>query len=293
MIKTTLANAAVALQEVMAGLPSGLEARSDFFIQWRTRTLELLERIFAEDHEPARLFKEIEFSPRRLTKNEAKDEQLKLDAYLAGCAAAKTLLEGLVAKLSAPEPAATTEAQGEVQTPAVMVDARPLPEPEPTQAAPAAPKPEAQPANSEAPPLAAPKPAEAAIPKAPEVVEVAPPKPPEPAPVMTIVSQDNSQTDGVVSGGTMETRELCSPVRSSLSRVLGAWDKGDRDMALVLSAQLLADLTVLSRDEKFKATFDKVVSKSFENGAAEAVKSAAPLCVWSLVAAMNEVMRAA
>ena len=91
----------------------------------------------------------------------------------------------------------------------------------------------------------------------------------------------------------METRELCSPVRTSLSRVLGAWDKGDRDMALMLSAQLLADLTVLSRDEKFKATFDKVVSKSFENGTGEAVKSAGPLCVWSLVAAMNEVMRAA
>ena len=91
----------------------------------------------------------------------------------------------------------------------------------------------------------------------------------------------------------METRELCLPVRTSLTRVLSAWDKGDRDMALVLSAQLLADLTVLSRDDKFKATFEKVVSKSFENGAAEAVKSAAPLCVWSLVAAMNEVMRAA
>ena len=91
----------------------------------------------------------------------------------------------------------------------------------------------------------------------------------------------------------METRELCSPVRNSLTRVLTAWDKGDRDMALVLSAQLLADLTVLSRDEKFKATFEKVVSKSFENGAAEAIKSSAPLCIWSLVAAMNEVMRAA
>jgi outer membrane biosynthesis protein TonB len=203
-------------------------------------------------------------------------------------------LEGLVAKLTAPEPAAAPEVQGEAQTPAVMVDTRPLPEPVPTPAATAAPapKPESAP-KPEAPPLATPTPAEAAIRKAPEVAEVAAPKPPEIAPVAAIVSQAESQNDGVVSGGTMETRELCSPVRSSLSRVLGAWDKGDRDMALVLSAQLLADLTVLSRDEKFKATFDKVVSKSFENGAAEAVKSCAPLCVWSLVAAMNEVMRAA
>ena len=64
MIKTTLADAPVALQEAIAELPSGLEARSDFFVQWRGRTIELLERVFAEDHEPARLFKEIEFSPR-------------------------------------------------------------------------------------------------------------------------------------------------------------------------------------------------------------------------------------
>ena len=82
----------------------------------------------------------------------------------------------------------------------------------------------------------------------------------------------------------MDTAELCAPVRSSLTRVLGAWDKGDRDSALVLSAQLLAELTVLSRDDRFRGAFEKVVNSAFDNGASEAVKAAAPKCMWSLVA---------
>jgi len=90
----------------------------------------------------------------------------------------------------------------------------------------------------------------------------------------------------------MDTLELCAPVRSSLSRVLGAWDRGDRDTALVLSAQLLAELTLLARDDRFKGAFEKVVSNAFDEGATEAVKASAPKCMWSLVAAMNEVMKA-
>ena len=91
----------------------------------------------------------------------------------------------------------------------------------------------------------------------------------------------------------MESNELCAPVRNSLSRVLGAWDKGDRESALVLSAQLLAELTVLSRDERFRGAFEKVVNTAFDDNASEVIKAAAPKCMWSLVAAMNEVMKAA
>ena len=90
----------------------------------------------------------------------------------------------------------------------------------------------------------------------------------------------------------MDTAELCAPVRSSLARVLGAWDKGDRESALVLSAQLLAELTVLSRDDRFRGAFEKVVNTAFDNNASEAIKTSAPKCMWSLVAAMNEVMKA-
>ena len=93
----------------------------------------------------------------------------------------------------------------------------------------------------------------------------------------------------------MESRELCDTVRHSLARVLGAWDRGERDMALVLSAQLLADLTVLSRQERFKTAFEKVLSKASDpaiaSTALDAMKSAGPLCIWSMVAAMNEVMK--
>jgi hypothetical protein len=289
MLKTTLDDAVAALREAVASMPAGLEARSDFFIQWRGRTIDLLERTFTDDHEPVRLLKEIEFSPRRLSGKDAKDEQLKLDAFLAGCDAAKSLLEGLVVKLTAPpppaQPQAQAEVQGEVQTPAVMVDARPEPEPQATVAKPAAaqvaPAAVAQAAPAAAIAAAAPPAPAVAVPVQPAAASP-PPAPVNPAPPMTVVT-----------GGIMGTVELCAPVRTSFSRVLAAWDKGDKDMALVLSAQLLADLTVLSRDEKFKSTFDKVVSKSFENGAAEAVKSNAPLCIWSMVAAMNELMRAA
>lgn len=231
MLKTTPADTIDALRESVATLPTDGEVRGEFFVQWRGRTIELLERLFPDDPEPARQFKEIEFSPRRLTRNEVRDEQLKLDAFLAGCAAARTLLESLIQSLTAPAvEAPPPEVQGEVQTPAVLIDATPLPEPEP-------------------------------------------------------------DADGVITGGTMDTQALCAPVRGSLARVLGAWDKGDRDVALVLSAQLLADLTVLSRDERFKGAFDKVVGTAFDHGASDAVKAAAPLCMWSLVAAMNEVMK--
>ena len=43
--------------------------------------------------------------------------------------------------------------------------------------------------------------------------------------------------------------------------MLGVWDQGDRDGASMVSAQLLADLTVLSRDEEFRAAFDRVVKQ--------------------------------
>lgn len=231
MLKSSFTEAVFSLREVTSNLPPEAEARSEFFVQWRTRSIETLERLFPGDPEPARMFKELEFSPRLIAKNDAREEQLKLDAYLAGCAATRALIESLIQRVTtrAPEPAPIMQSQlqGEAQTPAVMVDATP-----------------------------------AAV------------------------------SDGVISGASMDTLELCAPVRSSLSRVLGAWDKGDRDMALVLSAQLLAELTVLSRDDRFRGAFERVVNSAFDNVATDAVKASAPKCMWSFVAAMNEVMKA-
>ncbi|HEY8750980.1 MAG TPA: hypothetical protein VIM11_23550 [Tepidisphaeraceae bacterium] len=227
MLKTTAADAADVLKSALATLPSEAEARSDFFVQWRTRTIELLERLFPQDAEPTRLFKELEFSPRRIAKNDPREDQLRLDAYLAGCAAARSLIESLIQKVAASLFEPSAQVQGEAQTPAILIDTTPV-----------------------------------------------------------------SDADGVISGGKMDTLELCAPVRSSLSRVLGAWDRGDRDTALVLSAQLLAELTLLARDDRFKGAFEKVVSNAFDEGATEAVKASAPKCMWSLVAAMNEVMKA-
>jgi len=101
MLKTTAADAADVLKSALATLPSEAEARSDFFVQWRTRTIELLERLFPQDAEPTRLFKELEFSPRRIAKNDPREDQLRLDAYLAGCAAARSLIESLIQKVAA------------------------------------------------------------------------------------------------------------------------------------------------------------------------------------------------
>ena len=93
----------------------------------------------------------------------------------------------------------------------------------------------------------------------------------------------------------MEAVESCGPVRNSLSRVLGAWDRGDRDTASMVSAQLLAELTLLAHHDRFKAAFASVVERSFPTKSApaelDALKAAAPLCVWSVFAAMNEVMK--
>jgi hypothetical protein len=259
MLKTTSADAVGTLREAIATMPSEAEARSDFFVQWRSRTIEQIERLFPGDSEPARQFKELEFSPRRIAKNDSREEQLRLDAYLAGCAAARTLLENCIQTVATePKPIVDPELQGEAQTPAVMLDLIEDPQPPPLH-------------TCALPPVtfATPVPEARAVPE------------PQPDP------------EGVISGGTMGTAELCAPVRSSLSRVLGAWDKGDRDSALVLSAQLLAELTVLSRDERFQGAFEKVVNTAFDQDASETLKAAAPKCMWSLVAAMNEVMKIA
>ena len=93
----------------------------------------------------------------------------------------------------------------------------------------------------------------------------------------------------------MDAQDLCVPVRGALARVLGAWDRGDRDAAAFVSAQLLADLSVLAKDNRFQSAFENVLSKSLAPDIAEstlaALKSSVPLCVWSMVAAMNEVMK--
>ena len=228
------------LREALATLPSELDARSDFFVQWRARTIQSLELVFPDDAAPAGAFKEIDFSPRRLTKDDVRDAQLKLDAFLSGCVAARAQLEELVRRLMI-----------EPESPALQ----PTPEDKASEAQPSA--------ATQAP---EPRPAAAAA------------------------------ANPVIKGAQMSSHELCAPVRSSLSRVLGAWERGDRDAALVLSAQLLADLTVLSRDDQFKNAFDGVVSKfvgrdGLSTGL-DSLQSAAPLCVWSMMAAMNEVMKA-
>ena len=214
------------LREALATLPSELDARAEFFVQWRTRTIQNLELIFPENPAEATDFKQIDFSPRRLTKNDTRDAQLKLDAFLSGCVSARAYLEETIRRLMA--------------------------EPE---------------------------------------MAMLPPPPVAPAPPV------EPPADPVIKGANMSSNELCAPVRGSLSRVLGAWERGDRDAALVLSAQLLADLTVLSRDDQFKNAFDGVVSKFVGSngvpGALDSLQAAAPLCVWSMMAAMNEVMKRA
>lgn len=235
------------LRESLATLPSELDARAEFFVQWRARTIQGLELIFPEDLAVAMAFKEIDFSPRRLTKNDARDAQLRLDAFLSGCVSARAHLEELVRRLMA------------------------TPE-DPLQQQPAAPA------------------AELAAVAAPAAEEL-------PAAQVPAHEVSSSPSDSVIKGAHMSSHELCAPVRSSLSRVLGAWERGDRDAALVLSAQLLADLTILSRDHQFKNAFDGVVSKFVGSdglaGGLDSLQSAAPLCVWSMMAAMNEVMKVA
>src|SRR6185312_8697248 len=64
MLKNSFTEAVFLLREVTSTLPSEAESRSEFFVQWRARSIETLERLFPGDPEPARQFKELEFSPR-------------------------------------------------------------------------------------------------------------------------------------------------------------------------------------------------------------------------------------
>jgi len=267
MLKTTAADAVADLQEALTALPSESDVRSEYFAQWRGRTADALDRIFHDDPEPVRQFKDIEFSPRRLTKDDAKDAQLKLDAYLAGCAAARTLLESLMWRLTT---AGLPKEDKPIQT--LPLTSEPL--------------------VFEAV-VAAPAPVVTAV---AAVAPVAPVLPSGPVVRRARVAETRFSDSPVLAGATMDSRELCDPVRNSLARVLGAWDRGERDMVLLLSAQLLADLTVLSRQDRFKTAFEKVLSKASDPSIAatpalDALKAAGPLCIWSMVAAMNEVMK--
>lgn len=265
------------IRESLATLPSELDARADFFVQWRARTIHNLELIYPDQPEIVRQFKEIEFSPRRLTKKDARDEQLKLDAFLSGCVAARAQLEELVRQLLAsleamPAPVLTPE------------------EPPQAAAAPVEQVFEAAPDGEHAPRLNEESRVVQTV--AEMVAEPVVEAEPEPLPVELTPTESP-----VIQGARMNARELCAPVRSSLSRVLGAWERGDRDAALVLSAQLLAELTLLSRDDHFKNAFEGVVTQFVDvkgvAGGLDSLHAAAPLCVWSMVAAMNEVMKAA
>lgn len=405
MVKSNKSGAISSLQDVMSALPSDHDARSEFFLSWKNRAITTLELIFPDDPQPAQQFKEIEFSPRRLSNDEVRDARLKLDAYLAGCAAARTLLESLLWRLSNAEKSAT-------------------PDPAPAGAAaapPVAKEPAVSKAAAQAPttvqrttdpwvimnPASAPDPQPASKPiMASDVVLL----PPHPVQVEAALKRErekaekekalrekaererlerenaerekaererldqeraerekaarekadremaqreqaerqkaareketrepaerrraheeaaareedhphtsqqqesrpaerektrrpktrrHAQPDSpVIAGAAMETRDLCSPVRGSLARMLGAWDKGDRDTAAVASAQLLADLSVLAHHDRFKAAFETVVGRAFSpdeaQKAIDALKSSTPLCVWSMIAAINEVMK--
>jgi hypothetical protein len=127
MFRLRSADAIATLRQIIAEIPSDLDARAGFFVQWRCRAIQSLELIFDQEHEPVRQFKEIEFSPRRLTKNETKDARLKLDAYLSGCAAAKAHIESLITTLAtvpaAPQAAdATPPASETVPAPRLKLD---------------------------------------------------------------------------------------------------------------------------------------------------------------------------
>ena len=292
------------LKESLATLPSELDARADFFIQWRVRTVQGLELAFPDEPAVAAAFKNIDFSPRRLTKNETRDAQLKLDAFLSGCVSARALLEELIRRLlSEPEPLAPPP------PPAAMEPAAPS-VPEPLEMKPE-PSPQARPVYIAPEPFPEPSPVtviarrpppvpEPALPEQRPTVTEQRPAVPEQRPVVSeqqgpVVPESEPAVEPVIKGAHMRSQELCAPVRSSLSRVLGAWDRGDRDAVMILSAQLLADLTVLSRDDHFKTAFDGVVSKFVgrdgATGALNSLQTAAPLCVWSMMAAMNEVMK--
>ena len=426
MLRTNKDEATACLQEAIANLPSAADARSEFFLNWRSRTAAALEVLFYDDPEVARQFKQVEFSPRRLTKDDVRDSQLRLDAYLAGCAAAKTLLEELLqriaesthdqneakkstiaretvsrtapaeavadvepapAKIPAPTPdisrqeevarrnseddsiqrahvtsaasnsdrlksgeSSRADGDGEdskadepkraklrqpaaddedsktdepkrarLRHPAADDDDLKTDEPkrgklrnpsaddedsitdEPRRAGSRRAAEERESSKADEPKRERSRRAEADR----EVLKAEEPDHEEARPEVearrskpdrdsSVRARPNHEPPTPVRSAAVETNQMCGPVRSSLSRVLGAWERGDADTAAVLSAQLLAELTLLSRQEGFKTAFQNVVARAFPPQAAPAVDfvtASAPLCVWSVFSAINEIMK--
>jgi hypothetical protein len=285
MLRTGKSEAVALLQESLSSLPGNEDARSEFFVQWRMRSIGAIERIFPYDAEALRQFKEIEFSPRRLTKDDTRDAQLRLDAYLSGCVAARETLERLLRRVEeeydGPPPGVRVVTFENTPDELIYDPASPAAEEQENPI---------EQASTDAEPMRvapAPPPAEgvaARVHEPPQVLEVH---------VQELVKEVVSPAPA--RKGAMKNKELLEAVRGTLSGMLGAWDHGDRDAASMVSAKLLADLMVLARDEEFKAVFDSIVGKmsAHMNAAVpmETLRAAAPLCVWSLVLAMSEVMR--
>jgi hypothetical protein len=343
VLRTTKTEAMSKLRECLSSLPTDEDARSDFFLLWKARVTAGLEAIFGDHSKVVQQFKEIEFSPRLLAGDEERDAQIKQEAFRAGCAAAKAMMEALLEEVDeyyvtsplstgeilpaaedgraeqAPESdlafAAAEAAEQMYITPAVTMRAaapgkRHAPASDGTERiafieapAPAASRAVERPEAVVSSIVETPAPLEIAVVEPPRVRPETPVAVPPPAPVAVLpqprpaaapaTGWDYLSADSNVTG-TLKGRDLLVNVRTSLGRVLSAWDRGDRGAAAVVSAQLLADLSVLSRDHEFAAALNAVASKAYSPASApegmEHIKDIAPLCVWSVVLAMTQVM---
>src|SRR3954452_13379463 len=100
VLKVGKSEAVDALRIALDTVPTDGDTRSEFFIQWRHRTLTDLEKVFQEVSPPVRRFREIEFSPRRFSGDEDQDNVMRRDACLSGCAVARHLLQMILDRLS-------------------------------------------------------------------------------------------------------------------------------------------------------------------------------------------------
>src|SRR3954452_18158011 len=100
VLKVGKSEAVDALRIALDTVPTDGDTRSEFFIQWRHRTLTDLEKIFQETSPPVRRFREIEFSPRRFSGDEDQDNVMRRDACLSGCAVECHLLQMILDRLS-------------------------------------------------------------------------------------------------------------------------------------------------------------------------------------------------
>jgi hypothetical protein len=262
-------------RQVLASVPADGDARAEWFISWRNRTLEALAGVFNDGAGPVDRFREIEFGPRRLTGDGDRDDNLRRDAFKAGCAASRQLFQRVIDRIQsmASDAAPLTEAVRIAQ-----VFSPPDPLPDAGQSLP----------DAAQPPSDAAQPERLSFPANPYPESEAPSETADLVEVMEIVMPQVTATPST----SDRTARLTAAVSKGFVRWLSSAEQPKNDAATIAAAKLLTDLTLLCEDPAFRDAFANLAAAAGEDDPS-CPRTPDPTALWCAALALSRLRPAA